>query len=99
MHALYSLLLLPVWLLAQAFSSTSKSEASSKAFVKQDVGVLVKLTVASGRDIGPYSHIPSEGEVLLSPNTRFTVSKELYYDEEGYACVEMAENYGNMLMS
>ena len=41
-------------------------------------GVLFRIMVVSGTDIGPYSHIPTEGEVLLSPNTVFTVTRELY---------------------
>ena len=80
-------------------SGTSQSEEASKAFVNKTEGVLFKLTVVSGTDIGPYSHIPTEGEVLLSPNTRFTVTRELYRDDEGYYCVDLAESKGLTLSS
>lgn len=82
-----------------AFSSSSRSEEASKAFVNKAKGVLFKITVVSGTDIGPYSYVPKEGEVLLSPNTRFTVTKELYKDDEGYSCVDLAESKGLLLSS
>ena len=36
--------------------------------------VIFKITVTSGRDINAYSFFPHEGEILLSPSARFTVS-------------------------
>lgn len=83
----------------QAFSSTSKNEYAAKAFVNKDVGVVFKITVSSGTDIGAYSHIPTEDEVLLSPNARFAVARELYTDEDGYACVDLTETHGDILSS
>ena len=55
------------------------------------VGVIFKISVLTGRDIGPYSFYPSESEILLSPNTKFAVSRALYTDELGYACVDLTE--------
>ena len=82
-----------------AFSSTTKDAAAAKRFVKKDVGVLFKLTVVTGRDIVAYSYFPKENEILLSPNTRFTVASELYVDEDGFACMDLTETAGPLLQS
>jgi hypothetical protein len=60
-----------------------QGRGGGQARVKKDVGVLFKLTVVSGRDIAAYSYLPKENEILLSPNTRFTVASELDADEDG----------------
>ena len=82
-----------------AFSSTTKDVAAAKRFVDKDVGVVFKLTVVSGRDIAAYSYFPKENEILLSPNTRFTVASELYVDEDGFACMDLTETAGPLLQS
>ena len=46
-----------------------------------------------------YSDFPAESEILLTPNTRLVVSRELYFDEDGFACVELTEVQGRVLMS
>jgi hypothetical protein len=74
-----------------AFSSTSRSLEAVRPFVKKDEGVIFKIKVVSGRDIGAYSYFPKESEVLLSPNTQFTVTSEVYKDNEGFTCVDLAE--------
>ena len=43
------------------------------------------------RDISRYSFFSSESEILLSPNTRFVVTREFHTLEDGTACVELAE--------
>jgi hypothetical protein len=82
-----------------AFSSTAKDVAAARRFVKKDVGVVFKLNVVSGRDIVAHSYFPRENEILLSPNTRFTVASELYMDEEGFACMDLTETAGPLLQS
>ena len=82
-----------------AFSSTTKHLAAAKDFVDKDVGVLFKLKVVSARDIVAYSYFPKENEILLSPNTRFVVTSELYVDEDGFACIDLAETTGPLLQS
>ncbi len=83
-----------------AFSSTSRSLEAVRPFVKKGEGVIFKIKVVTGRDIGAYSYFPKESEVLLTPNTRFTVTSEVYRDDMGYACVDLAEVAGGrMLMS
>jgi len=64
--------------------------------VDQTEGVIFKIQVISGHDIGPCSYFPTENEILLSPNARFVVTKELYYTDEGYWSVDLAESQGTM---
>lgn len=59
-----------VW---NAFSSTSTSEQVAKNFI-QSSGVLFVLDITEGRLISEFSSIPSEDEVLLMPNSEWTVS-------------------------
>eukprot|EP00750_Incisomonas_marina_P008966 INCI15754.1.p1 GENE.INCI15754.1~~INCI15754.1.p1 ORF type:complete len:442 (-),score=58.49 INCI15754.1:129-1454(-) len=82
-----------------AFSSTSISLPATKEFVEKKTGVIFKIGVTSGRDIGRYSFFPSESEILLSPNTRFVVTRELYKDSDGYSMVDLAESEGALFSS
>ena len=82
-----------------AFSSATTDVTAAKEFVEKDVGVIFKLAVVSGRDISAFSYFPKENEVLLSPNTRFVVTSELYVDGDGYACIELVETTGHILQS
>lgn len=82
-----------------AFSSTSLNIGTTKSFIKKDKGMLFKIKVLTGRDIGPYSFLPKENEILLTPNTRFVVTSAVYKDEDGYSCVELAESKGTTLQS
>ena len=81
------------------FSSTSTRSVNAKQFIKKDEGVLFNIKVMSGRDIGPWSFFPREDEVLLVPNTRFVVTRELYVDTDGYANVDLAETQGSLFTS
>ena len=62
-------------------------------------GVVFKMSVVSGRDIGAFSFFPRESEILLSPNTRFVVARGLYKDDDGYSCVDLLESQGALLAS
>ncbi len=81
-----------------AFSSTSRSLEAVRPFVNKRVGVIFKIKVKTGRDIGAYSYFPKENEVLLTPNTQFMVTSELYLDELGYACIDLAEKTGGPML-
>ena len=81
------------------FSSTSRKESATKSFLSKSVGVLFKISVFSGTVVGDYSYLPAEDEVLLSPSTRFTVTKQLYIDDDGYACCELTEMRDHMFSS
>lgn len=77
-----------------AFSSTSIKLACTLPFVKKSEGVMFRIQIFSGRDIGT-----KECEILLSPNTRFTVTRGLHLETDGYMYVDLVENHGNMLAS
>lgn len=53
-----------------AFSSTATVRGTAKDFVDKDVGVLFKLKILSGRDIGAYSYFPKERMRSCSAPTR-----------------------------
>lgn len=82
-----------------AFSSASRREGVCKNFVHPKEGVVFRISVVSGRQVGQYSIFPAEDEVLLTPNTQFTVTREMYKDTQGYHCVDLAETVGSVLMS
>ena len=82
-----------------AFSSTSLSLGAVRTFVQKEQGVVFKIQVLTGRDIGPYSYFPKESEILLSPNTHFVVTSKPYQDEQGYTFVDLAETKGSLLQS
>ena len=80
-----------------AFTSVTTSKDAAKAFAP-DTRVVFKINVTSGRDINPYSFFPQEGEILLSPNHRFTVSSAPY-EEAGYTFIDMVQVAGNTFVS
>ena len=82
-----------------AFSSTSLDVRLTKPFVQKECGVIFKIQVLTGRDIGPHSYFPKENEILLSPNTEFVVTSKPYKDEDGYTYVDLAETKGSLLES
>ena len=60
--------------------------------------MVFKITVTSGRDINAYSFFPQEGEILLSPSHRFTVSSEPR-EEGGYTFIDLVQVAGNTFVS
>ena len=81
-----------------AFSSTTTDFAAAKSFTNATTGVIFKITVTDGRDIGPFSFFPQESEVLLSPSHRFVVSSEPY-ERDGYTIIDMVQQVGNAFIS
>ena len=67
------------------FSSTSTNASVSNRppFYYGPPGVVFKLTVQNAKDIQPFSVLPHEAELLLSPNMEFLVTKELHEPSEG----------------
>ena len=73
------------------FTSTTTELATASAFAG-DGGVICKIDVVSGRDIGPISFYPTENEVLLSPNHKFIVtSQNGGYEQGGYTCIDLLQ--------
>ena len=82
-----------------AFASTTTDILASRGFTDKDKGVIFKLTVLSGRSINDYSFFPAEGEILLTPNHRFTVTSKPYVELNGYTMVDMCETQGEAFVS
>ena len=75
----------------------SRSVDAAKGFAPK-TRVVFKITVTSGRDINAYSFFPQEGEILLSPSHRFTVSSEPR-EEGGYTFIDLVQMAGNTFVS
>ena len=82
-----------------AFSSTSTDVAAAREFTDKESGVIFKLNVLTGKVIKAYSYFPSEDEVLISPQARFTVSSKPYVAADGYTYVDMVESKGTLFIS
>ena len=52
--------------------------------------IVFKIQVTSGRDINPYSFYPEEGEILLLPSHRFTVSSKPRVEQE-YTIIDLVQ--------
>ena len=61
-----------------AFSSASATREVAEEFVEGGDGTLFFLHCATARAISRYSQFPDEDEVLLRPNTTFTITSTLY---------------------
>ncbi len=80
-----------------AFTSVTTSIEAARAFAPI-TRVVFKIRVTSGRDINAYSFFPQEGEILLSPSHRFTVSSEPR-EEDGYTIIDLVQHTGNPFVS
>eukprot|EP01106_Pelomyxa_sp_JSP_P004368 TRINITY_DN1678_c0_g2_i4.p1 TRINITY_DN1678_c0_g2~~TRINITY_DN1678_c0_g2_i4.p1 ORF type:complete len:368 (-),score=76.21 TRINITY_DN1678_c0_g2_i4:20-1123(-) len=71
-----------------AFSSTTKSPVVAVGFATSGAisGVVFKMEVISGRNVKQLSQFPDEEELLLGPNTRFVVQKEMSYNHSIKCC-------------
>ena len=47
---------------------------------------MFQLTVQNAKNIQPFSVLPHEAELLLSPNMEFVVTRELHEPTEGPLC-------------
>ena len=77
-----------------AFTSVTTDKSAAQSFAP-DTRVIFKITVTSGRDINAYSFFPQEGEILLSPSHRFTVSSEPRV-EAGYTIIDLVQWQGTL---
>ena len=76
------------------FTSTTTDLATARSFAGEG-GVICKLDVQSGRDVGPISFFPTENELLLSPNHKFIVTSETGgYEQDGHICINLLEMEG-----
>jgi hypothetical protein len=61
-----------------AITSVSKNARVAERFAAKDGagGIVFDIKINDARNIALYSAIPAEEEVILSPNTQFTVASE-----------------------
>ena len=83
-----------------AFTSTTTSVEAARGFAG-DGGVVIKIDVASGKDICALSFFATEAEVLLSPNHKFVVTSETggAVDDAGFTTIEMLQLEGDWFAS
>eukprot|EP01047_Picozoa_sp_COSAG01_P042531 COSAG01_NODE_3720_length_5764_cov_13.900618_2_plen_364_part_00 len=81
-----------------AFTSVTTSKAAAKQFAL-GTKILFKIMVTSGRDIKAWSFFANEGEILLSPNHRFTVSSKPREEADGYTIIDLVQVDGNTFVS
>ena len=77
-------------------TSTTTSVEAARGFAGEG-GVVIKIDVASGKDICALSFFATEAEVLLSPNHKFVVTSETggAIDDAGFATIEMLQLEGD----
>jgi hypothetical protein len=71
------------------FTSTSPKISVAKVFAKER-GIIFCVDIWSGREISKFSAFPTETEIVLSPNSKFSVKKEPYL-KDGYTFIELDE--------
>lgn len=72
-----------------AWSSTTVDKDTAKQFAGK-TGIVLKITVFSGKEINKLSFFGDEGEILLTPSHKFIVQSQPY-DEDGFKFVDMLE--------
>jgi len=76
-----------------SWTSTAKDESLPRA-VAGTKGIVFRMKVTSGKQLSEISFFPNETEVLLSPDTRFFVSRKAYV-EDGCTYVDLIEQQGS----
>lgn len=72
------------------FTSTTNNIKKAKSFAQQG-GIIFRIKILTGRSIKHYSAIPSEDEVLLSPNIKLIVTSSVHKEDDGYHYVDLQE--------
>ncbi len=75
------------------FTSTTNSIKKAKSFAQQDGtgGIIFRIKILTGRSIKDYSAIPTEDEVLLSPNIKLIVTAAVHTEDDGLHYVDLQE--------
>lgn len=78
-----------------AFTSTTTNLKKAQDFASKEGpgGIIFRIKCIQGRSVAPYSAIPTEDEVILSPNCKLTVVGELH-PEGAWGYVDLVENRG-----
>lgn len=76
-------------------SSTIESAKAAIDHLPRNDTVIFRISVTSGRDVEAYSFLPSDGEILLTPNHRFTVRSKPY-ELEDFLFIDLEEVEGDV---
>jgi len=71
------------------YSSTTSDIQTAKEFATTQ-GVIMKISVLNGKDVKTCSAFSIENEILLSPNMKLFVSREMY-QENGYNFIDLVQ--------
>lgn len=74
-----------------AFTSTTSNIKKAKSFAQATGGIIFRIRILTGRSIKHYSAIPSEDEILLSPNCRLVVTSTLKLEDDGFYYLDLLE--------
>jgi hypothetical protein len=69
-----------------SFTSTTTTLATARDFARDGGGVVFVIKVLQGRSVRAYSAMQAEDEILLSPNSRFSVTEECALRQDGELC-------------
>ncbi len=72
------------------FTSTTKQIERAKKFAKEN-GIIFRIKILTGRSIQYYSFVPSEEEILLSPNCQLFVIAPVHLEGDGFHYVDLTE--------
>ena len=76
-----------------SFTSTTTSLATAKQFAGAG-GIIFRVNVVTGRSVVAYSAVPREDEIILSPNSRFVVTRACELEGDGFHYVHMQQRAG-----
>merc|ERR1712113_520517 len=62
----------------------------AKGFNDKDHGIILKIAITCGKELGPLGFFPAEGEILLPPSTKLIVTSEPYV-VDGYTFLDMCQ--------
>jgi len=75
------------------YSSTTSNIETAKKFATP-LGVVMKISVLTGKDVRECSAFPIEDEILLSPNMKLFVAREVYQEGTHFFVDLVQENPG-----
>jgi hypothetical protein len=85
-----------------AFTSTTASLQAAREFAQNAAtGVIFRIKVLTGKDIGSLSFFPMEDEILLGPSHKFIVTSDTggVKDAQGYTTIDLQQQEGEWFKS
>ena len=85
-----------------AFTSTTASLQAARVFAQNAAtGVIFRIKVLTGKEIGSLSFFPKEDEILLGPSHKFIVTSDTggVIDAQGYTTIDLQQQEGEWFKS